>query len=153
MEAYGWFLAEACFDGEHVESPPRIFQVASAKKLPRHAREVAPLLVIYGVFRPRLAQLGGNARFYFDKCEHRAVVCDHIEFTFHTRHSEIARDHYVTMATEIPIGISFAANSRVACTLLCGSFHARFRQTLTGGKIQNGIHELRKQPEPSPFTR
>jgi hypothetical protein len=55
VKAYDRLLTEACLDGEHVKPPLGIIQVASTKKLPRHARQVAALLVIDCVFRPRLA--------------------------------------------------------------------------------------------------
>jgi hypothetical protein len=55
MEAHSWLLTEAGFNGENVEPPRRIFQVASAKKLPSHAGQIAAFLMIDGVFRPQLA--------------------------------------------------------------------------------------------------
>jgi hypothetical protein len=55
MEAHYWFLTEACLNGENVKPPRRIFQVASAKKLPSHAGQIAAFLMIDRVFRPQLA--------------------------------------------------------------------------------------------------
>jgi hypothetical protein len=55
MEAHSWLLTEAGLNGENVKPPRRIFQVASAKKLPSHAVQVAAFLMIDGVFGPRLA--------------------------------------------------------------------------------------------------
>src|SRR6202041_3676173 len=103
VEAHGWFLTEARLDGKHVKPPIRIFQAASAKKLPSHSRQVATLLRIHGVFRPRLPQLSRSASFDFHKCKHGAVVPNDVEFTFHSRHCEIPGDYDVTLVAKIPV--------------------------------------------------
>lgn len=120
MQPDNWFLSSGRFNRQDVEPPGRIFQAARANKLTSHAREVAAFFQIDGVFGSGLAGLSFGSRFHFDECENRAIVRYEIELTFDSRHSEISRDHDVTLTTQIPVGVGFATNSGFARELLCG---------------------------------
>src|ERR1700722_7496509 len=120
MEPDRWFLSGGCFDGEDVESPWSIFQAARANKLASHAGEVAAFFEIDGVFRSRLAWFSFGSCFDFHECEDRAVVSDDVEFTFNARHSEISRNHDVTFAAQIPVGVGFSTYASLSRELFCG---------------------------------
>jgi hypothetical protein len=54
VETHARFCAGPRFDCENIETTVRAFDVAGAKKLARHAREVAAFLPIHSVFRSSL---------------------------------------------------------------------------------------------------
>src|SRR5271154_6772634 len=51
VQAHDGLCAGARFDGQHVEAARGFFDVARAQKLAGHAREVAALFPIHGLFR------------------------------------------------------------------------------------------------------
>ena len=119
MEADDWFLPDGCFNSQDIESPWSIFKAARANKLASHAREVPAFFKIDGVFGSRLAWFSFGSRFNFDERENSAVVGYEVEFTFNSRHSEISRNHDVTFATQVPVGVGFSTHAGSARELFC----------------------------------
>ena len=61
-----------------------------------------------------------RARFYFDEGERLAVVADHINFAFDSWRREIARNENVAVAAQVPVGVSFTADARLARAMFGG---------------------------------
>jgi len=120
MQADYWFLSGGRFDGQDVEPPRRIFQAARANKLASYAREVAPFFQVDSVLGSGLAWFSFGPRFHLDERENSAVIGDEVEFAFDSRHGEISRNHDVTLATQVPVGVSFATHAGSARELFGG---------------------------------
>lgn len=120
MKADDRFLSDGCFNSQDIESPWGIFEAARANKLASHAREVTALFKIDGVFGSGLAWFSFGSSFNFDERENSAIVGYEVEFTFDSRHREISRNHDVTFAAQVPVGVGFTAHASLSRKLLCG---------------------------------
>ncbi len=126
---YG-LLAGARFDRQDVEAAGGGFDVTRAQKLASHARKVSAFFPVHGFFGRerggpgrRLRRSGGvgdSARLYFDEGERLAVVADHINFAFDSWGREIAGNEDVTVAAQVPVGVSFTADARLARAMFGG---------------------------------
>src|ERR1700690_463641 len=145
VEANNWPGASARLDGEHVEAAGGHINAAHACELVRHALQVAALVLIYGFFWARLAGFFRRARFYFDEGEGAAVVADHINFAFDSGRGVVARDERVAVATEIPVGVGFAADSGAAGAIFGGGIgRGRIGQAVAGGEVYVSEHQARE---------
>jgi len=53
-----------------------------------------------------------GSRSYFDECQRRAVVTDQVNFTFGSSRHVVPRHKNISMPSQIPVGVSFAAHAR-----------------------------------------
>src|SRR5579862_5362126 len=151
MQAKDWALAMTSLNREDVKAVrDGRLDAPGAQKMPRDADQVAALLEIHRIFRPRgIAPGRGSARLHLDECQHIAVVSDEIELALQVWRSEILRDDRVTVPPQIPVSVSLAANAGRASLSLARELRSirrrirsrRFRETLAGREVNASEHQ------------
>src|SRR4029077_19326074 len=129
---------------ENIEPARCFIHAPRAKELPRHAREIAALLPIYGFLSSRLIRIGCRSCFYFHQSEDRAVVTDHIDFALNPRRRVVSRNQNVAVAAQIPVSVRLASNSGSARLRFSGVLRRHLRQALASGEIHGGEHQTRE---------
>src|SRR5882724_3995602 len=131
------FLAWFIVDADNIK-PERWIVFVFTQKLPRHTGEITLLLSVNRRFRRLYVTRG--ARLDLNKAERVAVPSHQVQFATAARAAIVARDHDVSLASQIKISFFFTAASRVQ-VLWAGAI---VRQE-SGHKVEGAESEMRER--------